>query len=81
MKLKPSRSRSPSIDYPSAGRSFMSPDDLDFECEVCGYTFWIRPRDYHGQWDHPPNVPVCPECADSASVTPSTVNATPECER
>lgn len=69
MKLKPSRSATPSIDYPStsvvAGCS--SPYDMDFECEVCRQTFWVRPRDYHGQWDHPPNVPVCPECStDSA---------------
>lgn len=80
MKLKPSRSATPSIDYPGpGGRSFMSPDDLDFECEVCRETFWMRPRDYDGRWDHPPNVPICPKCAeDSAEAAPHYITTQTE---
>lgn len=71
--IKPSRSATPSIDYPGprvvAGS--LSPDDpddhagmLDFECEYCRETFYVLFADYHGEWDHEPNVPVCPECSD-----------------
>ena len=67
MKLKRSRSATPSIDYPGPRvYGCLSPDDLDFECGVCHESFWLRPRDYDGQWDHPPNVPICPECAETA---------------
>ena len=67
--LAPSRSATPSIDYPGPRvYGVLSPDDkddpegIDFQCEVCRKTFYVPYDEYHGQWDHPPNEPICPEC-------------------
>ena len=67
--LHPSRSATPSIDYPGPRvYGVLSPDDkddpegIDFQCEVCRKTFYVR--DYDGRWDHPPGEPICPECAE-----------------
>ncbi len=64
--LRPSRSASSSIDYPM--RCGHDPQDdtdgIPFMCVECGYEFFIDPRDYRGQFDHPPSEPVCPECQE-----------------
>ena len=39
-------------------------DGIDFMCDVCHRKFYVAPADYDGQWDHPPLVPVCPECRE-----------------
>jgi hypothetical protein len=67
--LRPSRMASPSIDHPGAkvyGQS--SPydkDGHDFVCDECGKAFVVPFDDYHGQFDHPPSVPLCDECNPS----------------
>ena len=33
-------------------------------CEECGREFVIPYAHYAGQFDHPPSVPICPECAE-----------------
>jgi hypothetical protein len=45
----------------------IAPDDpyrfgIDFECSVCGRKFYLACGDYEGQWDHPPNEPICRQC-------------------
>ena len=37
-------------------------DGLDFICDTCDCEFFVK--DYRGEWDHPPGVPVCPECKE-----------------
>jgi hypothetical protein len=39
-------------------------DGHDFQCEDCRQMFIVPFEDYHGQFDHPPSVPICDECAD-----------------
>jgi hypothetical protein len=36
----------------------------DFQCDTCRKTFVVPFDEYDGQFDHPPSVPVCDECAD-----------------
>lgn len=36
----------------------------DFQCEECRKTFVVPFDEYHGQFDHPPSVPICDECAE-----------------
>ena len=65
MKLRPSRYASTSIDYPMGiyGRDPQDDDDgIAFICDVCRYEFFVK--GYEGEWDHPPGVPICPECAE-----------------
>lgn len=68
-KLKPSRSATPSIDYPMGWRRDPreETDGISFICVDCGYEFFIQPQDYRGQFDHPPSEPRCPECSEDAS--------------
>ena len=35
-----------------------------FTCDECGREFVIPYAHYEGQFDHPPSVPICPECAE-----------------
>ena len=37
---------------------------IKFICDECGREFVIPVEHYEGQFDHPPNVPICPECAE-----------------
>lgn len=39
-------------------------DGIDFVCDYCGKTFVIPFRYYEGEFDHPPNVPLCPACKE-----------------
>lgn len=39
------------------------PGLLSFEYEDCRETFYIPAKDYRGQFDHPPSVPICPACS------------------
>ncbi len=65
-KLRPSRSATPSIDYPSGGRADPrdETDGIGFVCVECNHEFFIDPRDYRGKFDHPPAEPVCDECRE-----------------
>ena len=36
----------------------------EFVCDECGTLFEIAIDDYRGQFDHPPSVPICPDCMD-----------------
>ena len=42
-------------------------DGLEFVCEECEREFVIPFDEYRGQFDHPPSVPICPECAEKES--------------
>lgn len=35
---------------------------IDFTCDQCGKVFGIPTRDYRGQFDHEPAVPLCEDC-------------------
>jgi hypothetical protein len=40
----------------------MSINGIDFVCTVCHKPFVIDCENYHGEFDHPPSEPVCPDC-------------------
>jgi hypothetical protein len=40
------------------------PTYLDFRCDQCGRTFYVPLDAYDGRWDHPPGVPLCPDCME-----------------
>ena len=35
-----------------------------FMCDECGAAFIVPFAEYHGQFDHPPSVPVCNSCLE-----------------
>jgi hypothetical protein len=37
---------------------------IKFICDECGREFVIPVEHYEGQFDHPPSVPICPECQE-----------------
>lgn len=66
MRLKPSRSATPSISHPGPKvYECLSPDDSDmtFVCESCGNEFVYL--SYAGQFDHPGGDRRCEECKES----------------
>ena len=42
-------------------------EGLEFVCEECDREFLIPFDEYRGQFDHPPSVPICPDCAEKES--------------